>query len=671
MRRLCLFMAMVLCVPLFLSAAGESGTFTVKIISEVDLTGTDFSTSTGFNAKFRRFSDADGYLADELWSDPVTYKSYERLTVDASSNMKECFILTCEYTQELFTLESRLRPGYEAQLAAGKVPEGNFDLFRVTLLAQESDGGSYSLTMEKLFKVPTCWLIDKIRSGEPIVANVIFTKDLYNRPDFVLSRVDDLEISKLREESAKTRIIKDAVFLDVTTEISYTADQVKNWIYLSVPYSAKMSVYDADGNIVHRAGIGQGVTNGYWLRVYNGKRRAKYSKEDEATFTGELKTLKMFDEYQDGNDNPTVSDGQGFILGIGDDVKTPVRVVWEKTNKTEYTIITGEHTHELEYHQSEVIGTDGKIDESYSGWHLIGSGTFMVLKHANGGFAYQVPVGGGYRSVIYQETPNNDLLLQKDLYPFTSFYVQTSGNIAFSNVAYDYSSSNPAFLKASEKEAEKQIFDFCLCSEKYDTVQAHVTLDPQGSTRYEIGKDLLCRLADGGKAPQFYTIDINDHPLAYANLPLEAGAVKLGYVAGEAGSYSIALDARYASRLQSVLLSDILTGRTCELTTSSYDFSTEKGTFDDRFVVTVTLAPEIPSANEYLSSADRLTVWSNGGQTVVDGLEVDSTVFVFDATGRCVYSVVAAQESLQLPSLNAGVYLIKCGTKFAKVALYR
>lgn len=663
MRKLCLFMAMVLCVPLFLSAADVLGTFTVKVVSEVDLTDPDGSNPLD------EFSEGIGYSVPGTKIDGVTYKGYEKLTVDANSRVKECFSVTCEYTQDLFTLEPILRDKYNAVLAEGKVPAENFNVFRIRLY-RKTAAGSWE-TVEKIFRVPACWLIDKIRSGEPIVANAIFTEDMTGSVDFVIVRVDDLEISKLREASAKTRIIKDAIFLDVTTEISYTADQVKNWIYLSVPYSAKMSVYDADGNIVHRAGIGQGVTNGYWLRVYNGKRRSEYSKEDEAAFTGELKTLKMFDEYQDGNDNPTVSDGQGFILGIGDDVKTPVRVVWEKTNKTEFTIITGEHTHELEYHQSKVIGTDGKIDESYSGWHLIGSGTFMVLKHANGGFAYQVPVGGGYRSVIYQETPNNDLLLQKDLYPFTSFYVQTSGNIAFSNVAYDYSSSNPAFLKASEKEAEKQIFDFCLCSEKYDTVQAHVTLDPQGSTRYEIGKDLLCRLADGGKAPQFYTIDINDHPLAYANLPLETGAVKLGYVAGEAGSYSIALDARYASRLQSVLLSDILTGRTCELTTSSYDFSTEKGTFDDRFVVTVTLAPEIPSANEYLSSADRLTVWSNGGQTVVDGLEVDSTVFVFDATGRCVYSVVAAQESLQLPSLNAGVYLIKCGTKFAKVALYR
>lgn len=662
MRKLYFLLSFLLCLPMAILA---DGTFTLIVVSEREM----YFDKDNVNKNFiNEISTGKGYVlpgrpAENINATEVKDK-YPTDFPAQTSLVKEISYIEFTYkSAEFDRLDAKFRDAYDALMAAGGVPTYNYHLCNIDIRVKENSG-SYNV-QTKVFNVPSCWMIDKVKAGEPIIANVIWNGEEVKE----IKIVDDLVVSKLKAVSAANRIVKGAIFKDVRVELEFTDKD--NWHYISVPYNAKLTVYDADGKIVRRRNNAGGI-NCYWLRKYSGSRRAVTEVGKEVEKYG---NSGLYEEYEPENNTPIMRDGEGFIIGFGDNVKTPVTAVWEKTEESnKYTIINGYQEHKLVPYTSEIPNIDmNGSDFSYSNWHLIGTGTFMKLTNSSSAFSYHVPVGNRFRSEIYNPataTDSDKNRLKQDLYPFKAFFVQFAGDktfdLIFENKGY-VAAESPAYIKESEKEAEKQEFDLLFGGGNFDADVTHITLDPEGSIYYEICKDFVYRLGSG-KAPQFYTIDLNNHPLSYTNLGLEDCVINLGYAVGEAGHYNIGLNVKDSKRLKSVLLYDALTGGTCELTASDYYFTSDKGTFNDRFSVTVALAPEIETGCDYVSQADRLTVWSESGSTVVDGLDTDSMLYVYDAMGRCLYSATVTSSQMTLPQLGSGVYLVKNGTKFAKVA---
>ncbi|RZL15508.1 MAG: T9SS type A sorting domain-containing protein, partial [Pedobacter sp.] len=114
--------------------------------------------------------------------------------------------------------------------------------------------------------------------------------------------------------------------------------------------------------------------------------------------------------------------------------------------------------------------------------------------------------------------------------------------------------------------------------------------------------------------------------------------VPLQFKAGDAGLYTIAIeyiDGLFAEG-QAVYLRDKLTGTEQNLQEGAYNFSTEAGTFNDRFEIVYAQALGTGGTDAKGGSA---VVYKQGSSIVITTGTVQMTaVTVFDMQGRKIYS---------------------------------
>jgi hypothetical protein len=139
-------------------------------------------------------------------------------------------------------------------------------------------------------------------------------------------------------------------------------------------------------------------------------------------------------------------------------------------------------------------------------------------------------------------------------------------------------------------------------------------------------------------APTALTSIINNEEFAVQGRPLPFDAtdvVPLGFKSQAAGSFTIALnnvDGLFASNNQAVYLKDNLTNTIQDLTTGSYSFATEAGTFNTRFEITYEnlLATQNPVFTE-----NNVVVYKENQELVINsGNVMMAKVQVYDLRGR-------------------------------------
>ncbi len=144
-------------------------------------------------------------------------------------------------------------------------------------------------------------------------------------------------------------------------------------------------------------------------------------------------------------------------------------------------------------------------------------------------------------------------------------------------------------------------------------------------------------------------------------MPVEGGdTIPLGYKSGIAGTFTISiadLDGLFAD--QDVVLEDKLTGMSQLLKEADYTFTTEKGTFNDRFVISVpnvTLGTDDFIIDENLS----VQIFTTGGQLTVKTVnESLLAVSVYDITGRLLFNQAnLVQDELTLPIQKSNQILV-------------
>jgi hypothetical protein len=145
-----------------------------------------------------------------------------------------------------------------------------------------------------------------------------------------------------------------------------------------------------------------------------------------------------------------------------------------------------------------------------------------------------------------------------------------------------------------------------------------------------------------------------------------ADIVKTGYVAAQAGTYTLSLsnkDGLFASG-QAVYVRDNEQGVTRELTTEGYTFSTQAGTFNDRFTILYT-NEVLGNDNPALNNAN-VTVFKNNTAIVANaGNDIINSIEVYDIQGRRIYANEKVNlNNYSITNLNASheMLIVKVST---------
>ncbi len=360
------------------------------------------------------------------------------------------------------------------------------------------------------------------------------------------------------------------------------------------------------------------------IRKYNGEQRA-------STGTGWTNLPK---------DETTLEPGVGYIFQANTDCVLTLCVDSE-TNFNGGTIAQN-----LEAYSSESAND--------AGWNYIGV-PFLGYYDIDD-MNYDAPI------TIWNGESYEALRAEDDdyaLHPFQAFFVQSSEENT--KVTFD-AENQETYTQAQETVAAKVRarkaagvnpdrmlvnLEFTDGTKKDKT---RVVFNDGVSMDYEASCDAAKFMST--EAPQIFTMD-NSKQVRYAinERPNGDGTVKLGYSVQKAGTYTIG-----AERMDcNMLLQDLATGEIHDLSRGYYDFKTEAGTFEDRFLLIKGTADAIN------------TIASEMGIAAVDG-----GINLGDLKGQTarIYTLGGAQvatASKGTVKLPAATYIVTVGNVSTKL----
>lgn len=170
---------------------------------------------------------------------------------------------------------------------------------------------------------------------------------------------------------------------------------------------------------------------------------------------------------------------------------------------------------------------------------------------------------------------------------------------------------------------------------------------------------------DANKYADFYSINEGKKLVIQARgLPfLLSDTVPLGYRSGIVGDLSISIDHADGDLAdQDIYLEDKETGIVHNLKKGAYTFSTEKGTFVDRFIIRYTAKASLGNA-QFDNNPENLIVTSkNKVITLKSFTTAMEQVSIYDVAGRLIYNVGQLKAfDLEIDGINSGsqVFLIR------------
>ena len=395
-------------------------------------------------------------------------------------------------------------------------------------------------------------------------------------------------------------------------DITVNANQ---WYFFSFPFDINLADIKTPGK--------------YVFRKYNGSLRADQG-------TGGWVDL--------ASDETTLKQGVGYIFQTAQGGNLTLRVTKEKFGKLDANNIVKD------------LSSYPSADEQNASWNFIGNPQISYMDAASLG--YDAPItywnGNSYEAV----RPGDD---EFALQPFQAFFVQKPvdvSNIEFK--AEDRITKSESINKQNNARTrrigrginpDRLLINLAL-SDGNHTDKTRVVFNDKKSQAYELDCD-AAKFAAINDAPQFYTIEAKAGNLAINERPM--GSVKLGFAAKKAGNFTIS-----AKRMdQPMLLQDNQTGATYDLTEGDYQFASNAGTFENRFVLvpsrgTTGIADIVKKTGINIMPTDA-GINLNG----VDGKKV--TIYAADGT------MLASRTFDGMLNLMKGVYIVKIDNLSTKV----
>ena len=387
------------------------------------------------------------------------------------------------------------------------------------------------------------------------------------------------------------------------------------WYFFSFPFDIKLSDTKAPGE--------------YKWKMYDGSIRADQG-------SGGWVKLPDNEEWR--------KQGKGYIFQTNKAGTLTLKVTKEKFGQLDANNIMKE---------LDVFPSGNNFDAS---WNFIGNPQTSYYNVNDLGYEAPITVwnGDSYEAV----RPGDD---DYTLHPFQAFFVQkptASSTIEFK--AEDRLTKTGSEIRAQETKARRLARGFVPSrmiinlnvSDGSLSDKTRVVFNDKKSRNYEMDCD-AAKFMTLTQAPQLYSVEGKGTKFAINERPM--GSVQLGFTAKKSGTFTIS-----AVRMdQPMLLKDNVAGITIDLTNGDYEFTSEAGTFNKRFLLT-------PNSS-VTSIADVVK------KTGVNILPTEEGIQINDCNGKNVdvYNLngaqVASSNSDGMLRLSAGIYIVKVNGMSTKV----
>lgn len=407
---------------------------------------------------------------------------------------------------------------------------------------------------------------------------------------------------------AKANVDAKRIFIDITIAAN-------RWHFFCFPFDIKRSNIKCDGNFV--------------FRYYDGKVRAEKGK-------GGWTDLPATEEY--------LKAGRGYIFQASASCTLSIMIEKEKFGKLPNVRFDCN------------LEANASTNEQDASWNFVGN-PFTSFFDLND-MGYNAPVtrwnGSSYEAV----RPGDDDYI---FHPYEAFFVQRP--TGSSSIEFDPEhrmtqiGSNNRKTENAKKAMKRQLNPERLLvnlavSDGKNTDKTRVVFNQTKSSKYEMDCD-AAKFESSASAVQLYSIEAQGGKMAINERP--QGSVQLGFTAKADGDYTIS-----AERMdQPVLLKDNLMNITYDLSNGDYSFSSEAGTFDNRFMLLID-GGATGIADIAKEAGVNIMPSANGiNLTGVDG----KTVNVYSLGG----ALFATRTENGFLNLSKGVYIVEVGKMKTKV----
>ena len=400
------------------------------------------------------------------------------------------------------------------------------------------------------------------------------------------------------------------LYLDITVKANC-------WHFFCFPFDVKRSNISCKGSFV--------------FRYYDGKVRADNGK-------GGWTNLPDTEEY--------LRAGKGYIFQTSMDATLSILIEKDKFGKLPGVTVSGS------------LEANASTNEQDASWNFVGNPFTSFFNVDKNGFAAPITRWNG--STYEAVRPGDDDIT---LHPFEAFFVQCPAD----NDKIEFDAANRTTQIKSEKQAEvnkqkrrqstlnpTRLMVNLTLGNGNDSDNTRVVFNPEKSARYEMECD-AAKFESGTAAVQLYSIEAKAGKMAINER--QAESVRLGYTASKGGTYTIS-----AMRMdQPVLLRDNVMNVTYDLSNGDYQFTSEAGAFDDRFMIMIDGSATGVADIARESGVNILPMQGGMNITGTEG----QTVNVYALSG----AIVATRTSDGFLSLTKGVYVVEVGQMKAKVAV--
>lgn len=441
--------------------------------------------------------------------------------------------------------------------------------------------------------------------------------------------INNLSMQSDPDNNAYGRMFSNADKVTVNGDllIRFRAGSANKWYFLSLPYNVKVSdIVFTNNNPKHA------------IRYYDGANRAA---------NGANGSWKNFEE------DDIIPAGTGFIFQVSEAGwwKIPAQADESKAYLTSNKMFV------------KALAANESANASDKGWNLVGNPYQSWYNIHKLNFTAPITVRENNNYAAYSVIDDDYAIA-----PNQAFFVQCPEGITdisfpldgrqMTSVIESQTGAKPRTADADG--AGMRVLTDITVSNGVNTDRTRVVFNESASAEYEISCDASKFMSESADVPQIYSYDEDGIKYAINERPQGNGVVRLGFVAGESGYFTISLTRNMAEK---VLLLDKENDATVDLASQDYGFMSDAGTFENRFELI--LKGETTGIDETLNAEGVTVVPVRGG---IDVSGVNGIVEVYSVSGVKV-AVCEADGADRFFSLPNGGYVVKTGGQSVKVVV--
>lgn len=288
-----------------------------------------------------------------------------------------------------------------------------------------------------------------------------------------------------------------------------------------------------------------------------------------------------------------------------------------------------------------------------------------VYNHANG----QEQFGGEQWDELFNETSSQNWVIN----PGQGFLVKTAEGVAnpqlvFNNAMRRGDVHNNQFFRTAQDDQKSRVWLDLTGNSAFS--QTAIVYSATATTGLDYGRD--GKLITSGAVALYSVADATNLTIQARPAFQDNDVVVMGYIANTAGNYTISIhrkDGLFAEG-QNIYIKDNVTGATHNLSTSEYLFTTEAGTFNNRFTVVYT-TEVLDTKTPVLASSDVIVYKQDAVINISAGTTQITNVAVYDISGRKLYAntnVNASQTVISGLQIAQEMLIIEINTTKGRIS---